>query len=159
MNESAQDAEVMRLRLLAGLVSVADVVKWVDCLIAQRDRPDEGLINLSLSGNAHPQDVLSLLSPLTDGADRHAAIRTLLGEMFQVVNHERQRARGLAEALYQLAIENNYEFPKDLQFINGIDDEFCLATSGIYKTLDQEIDDFTETLRGFSEQAGGTLRR
>ena len=155
MNSDAQDAEIMRLRLQSGLSSVANVVEWADEVIATRDNPQEWLINLSLSRTANPHDVVSILYSIAKGADRYAAIRTLLGEMFDVIIVDRGRARTFANALYQLAIENAYEFPPDLRFINGIDDEFCLATEGIYKTLDQEIDDFTEILRKFGEQGGG----
>jgi len=132
MDPDPQACEAKRLELIAGIVSVADVVAWADDLITQSDTPGDQLIRLSLSGDSHPFDVVSLLREMSGGCDAIMAIRSLLGRMQGLLVEDPSRARGFARALYEVAHEHFPDLPDDLGWLCGIDEDFYLAEEGIW---------------------------
>jgi hypothetical protein len=150
MTIDPQEAEIKRLQLLAGLVSVAEVVAWADELIEKSDLPETWMMDLSMSSHAHVEDVIAQLDTLSAGCDHLAAIRIILGQMYRILLHDRGPARQFAKVLFQLAVDHFFDLPPDLGFCCGTDDSFDLAEHG-YWIEDQVTDDFIKHLEPFSK--------
>jgi hypothetical protein len=151
MKPYAQDAENIRLTLVAGIASVDDVVRWADTTLATLDGYDDDLANVSLASSAPPQEIDSMLRQLGQGADRDDAMRHLAGQMHRILLKNRSRARDFTRVLEQLWIENGYKVADDLSFIAGIDDDFCLAEEGTYGTVDGVTDDLIAQTERFDK--------
>jgi hypothetical protein len=64
-------ANVQRISLLLGIITVADVVTWADAEIMASDVPPSELIDLSLGSSNAPPKMVSLLSSLvSDSTER-----------------------------------------------------------------------------------------
>ncbi|MBN2580266.1 MAG: hypothetical protein JXB10_14850 [Pirellulales bacterium] len=114
MKLDPQEAEVKRLQLVAGLSSVSDVVAWTDELMEQADIPETWMMDLSMSSHAHIEDVISQLHTLSAGCDPFAAIRTVLGHMYQILLHDRGPARQFAQFLFRFIMDKIHNLPDDL---------------------------------------------
>jgi hypothetical protein len=155
MKAYRQNAENMRLALIAGLVSVPEIVQWADKTLSAQAEYDDDLADLSLAIHSLPQDVEAILRRLAAGADLYEGIRSLAGRMHRALLKDRARARDFTRILEQLWIETRYIVPEDLRFITGVDDEFALAEQGVYGTVEGAIDDLireTERYDRGSEQ-------
>jgi hypothetical protein len=80
------------------------------------------------------------------------ACRRVVGRMSFACETGPQSLRRFASGLYQIAIENYYELPSDLIFLMGIDDEYALADSGTYGTIDEVDKRFIEELNRFRSE-------
>lgn len=151
-----QEAEELRLALIAGLVSMSEILHWADTTLAAQAQYDDDLANLSLATSAVPQELEALLHRLSEGANLNDAIRNLAGRMHRALLRDRTRARDFARILEQLWIASHYTVPDDLRFIAGVDDEFALAEQGVYGSVEGAIDDLIrQTVQYDSEQGGG----
>lgn len=126
----------------AGIVTEEDVVRWADGIVAGQAGYFDDIVSISLSAGKSPQEIDSMLLHASTGADLNEAIRQVLGRMHRVMLEDRGRARGFARILEQFSIERVYRLPEDLHFIFGLDDEFCLAESGDYGTVEGVTDAF-----------------
>lgn len=153
MGPNPDECEVKRLQLRLGLISVADVVSWADNIILESDIPDNEIIDLALSRRLPLADVIAQLAKMAGGCDRNRAMRTVLGQMYHVLQKDRSLARGFSRTLFQEAVENSgyINYSEDILFIYGNDDCFDLAEQGIYGTIDTVTDEFIEYLRTFSD--------
>jgi hypothetical protein len=122
MKAYRQNAENMRLALIAGLVSVPEIVQWADKTLSAQAEYDDDLADLSLAIHSLPQDVEAILRRLAAGADLYEGIRSLAGRMHRALLKDRARARDFTRILEQLWIETRYIVPEDLRFITGVDD-------------------------------------
>ena len=129
-----------------GCDTVPDVIAWADSKIAAVDEPEYAFIELSL---LEPDDVpgaLSLLSSLSQGADRFAAIREVLGRVYELLCHDRSLARSFARRVYELVLEferGPISLPGDLSFLYGVDDAFDRDAGG----TDGDADDLEYATR------------
>lgn len=80
-------AELWALRLEVGLSSAADVIQWIDERIAERDvdeldaDPWPWMVDLSLTQNPHPLDVVRILRSVQATPDRNRLKRCLRSEL------------------------------------------------------------------------------
>ena len=153
MKTYAQQAETRRIELIAGLISVRDVIAWADQIIASHPEYDDDIANLSLAGNKTPQDIESDLHRLAAGAEPFEAIRVVMGRMHDVLLADASRARDFTRVLEHLWVQNDFEVPEDMQFIVGIDDEFSLAEQGIYGTVAEATASLIEETGRFKEHS------
>lgn len=117
-------------------------MSWADQVIGRETEYDEDIVDISLSAGKPPQELDSMLLHASAGADLNEAMRQVLGRMHQVMLEDRSRARAFARVLEQFTIERVYKLPDDLRFIFGLDDEFCLAESGDYGTVESVTEAF-----------------
>jgi hypothetical protein len=149
MKPYAEDALVFALSLEAGLVSVPDVIEWAKSLIDGMDEYDDDVMDLFLSDQEPPVEVLSRLRRLADDADEWQAMRRMLGRMHEVLRQTPNQARGLARFLYSFWIRHNCSVPVDMDFMAGIDDSFELAELGIAGSVDEATAALIESLSVF----------
>ena len=151
-----QEAANLRMTLIAGIVSVDDVVQWAESRIASLDEYDDELTDLFLASKTTPQDVEPMLRRLGQDADQNDAIRFLMGRMHRALLENRSRARDFARLLDRLWIENRNTISEDLNFMAGVDDDFCLAEQGTYGTIDGAIDYLIEQTKQFNNNSEPT---
>jgi hypothetical protein len=153
MKQYIQEAENLRLTLIAGIVNMQDIVQWADSTLIELDHYNDDLANISLASKSLPQEVDSILKQLGQGADKHEAIRNLLGLMHGILRKDRTRASDFIGVLDRLWIESDCNVPKDLGFMTVIDDEFYLAEQGICPTVDQVIDNLIVDIAEFDKDS------
>jgi hypothetical protein len=146
------EAESLRIALICGCVSKDEIINWADKIILENDKVDYVFIEISLSGKKPIQDIVSLLFQISNKHEHFNACRRVLGRMSFARETEPQSLRRFASGLYQIVIENYYELPSDLIFLMGIDDEYALADSGTYGTIDEVDKRFIEALNSFRNE-------
>ena len=124
MKPYAQEAENLRLLLLAGIVSVDDVVAWADRTISTLPEYDDDLTEISLGAKVPMAEMESRLNRASEGADHSEAIRNLAGRMHRILLSDRSRAKDFAWVLERLYGENPIEIPWDLDFMACIFEPF-----------------------------------
>lgn len=146
------EAESLRIALICGCVSKDEIISWVDKIILENEKVDYIFIEISCSGKKPIQDIESLLFQISNKHEHFNACRRVLGRMAFVCDTEPQSLRRFASGLYQIVIENYYELPSDLIFLTGIDEEYALADSGTYGTIDEVDKRFIEALNNFRNE-------
>lgn len=124
MKPYAQEAENLRLLLLAGIVSVDDVVAWADRTISTLPEYDDDLVKISLGANLPRDEMDGRLRLVGGGADHIEAVRNLLGRMHRTLLSDRSQAGDFARVLERLYGENRIEIPWDLDFMACIAEPF-----------------------------------
>ena len=127
-----EEAEALRLGVIAGLVTVADAVAWADDVIMADARPDAAILDVSLAGKKPVFEVAKLLGEVRGPLDSERASRRLLGRMLRLLDDDPRRGNELAVALYRLA--RNGALPDDRFGMEPyrLDDEFELERQGMY---------------------------
>lgn len=131
-SQRKEEAEALRLGLVAGIASVADAVAWADEVIMADPRPDSAILDVSLAAKQPAFEVAKLLGAVRGPVDLERAARLLLGRMLRLLDEEPRRGGELAVSLYRLA--TNGALPDDRFGIEPyfLDDEFDLVRQGIY---------------------------
>ena len=99
-------AEFYRFALQTNLISLQEVVAWVDLVVMAEDKPDYAFIEACQQ--SEPAALLSSLSQVPGQATRKrvaALILTRLGEMLEAGNTELPR---VMDAIYQLSLDYDY---------------------------------------------------
>lgn len=146
-----EDAEAFRLGLLAGTVTVPEVVSWADDAIAAAETPDATIIEIALAGRRSPADVVALLREVPGDADHARTVRRVFRGMLDALKGDPHRGAEIARGLYQLAL--NGELP-EREFgwrAYDLEEAFHLAQTGIYRIQDALAD-----LQRYLEEHSGT---
>ncbi|WP_062104392.1 hypothetical protein [Bacillus niameyensis] len=139
-------AEVYRLGLSTGYYTVRDVVTWADSVIEELDEPPYDIIDLSLSGNAKPVDIASILKEFSKeissselpcmiilGLLANYSIKT--GDISTVTSMLYRLCEHLPETCDSIKVE-----------ILSLTDELYLAEQNIYGNLQEVIKRLQEFL-------------
>lgn len=145
--ESSSKYYAMGLRL--GILSAEDIQLWVNSEIAKTPNPSEAFIQLAFSTSASTQDIYSILSSLNDSSDDFDVLRRLLSRINEKDLEDINFCHRLAECLYGIWVDNDYLAPEDLNLIGFLDDEYDLASQGIYGTLERWHNDFKSFVQKF----------
>lgn len=137
--------------LRLGICESSDVQKWVDEEINKSNIPSEQLIDLAFMKETDIMDVYSVLTSIPDLSDEYEILRCLLGTVKPEKLNSLHFCRRLAECLYYLWVENDYQAPEDLNPIGFFDDEYALAAEGTYGTLEKWHDNFKEFISSFKD--------
>jgi len=137
MRPYSQKAAELRLCLRAGLIEPSEIIKWADQIIADSNEYDDDIANISLINPNSRKEIISLLGHIVDEADEWEALRGTMGIMHETLLVDQSRAKSFASFLESIWVENNYTVPDDMVFIVGIDDEFYLASEGIYGNVEE----------------------
>jgi hypothetical protein len=147
METQKQVAEVFRIALLCSCCEREEVTDWADNLISDSSDPDYDLIEISTSASWQILDLMNNLSQMSIGSNDYSALRIVLGRMYEIASKDKTKLSVFASGLYQIAIENQYDFPDDLLFCNGIEDEYQLASLGYLPRSFAEVEaDFLRSL-------------
>lgn len=141
------EAEVLRVGLICGIVPKREVVEWADKIVSEGEI-DYIFIEISLSTKKHILDIESLLFQISDKFKHFDAIRCVLGRISFIIEEDSQSLSSFARGMNRIVVEDSYNMPSDLSFLNSIVD---LAESGIY-TIDEVDRVFLANLRGFRSE-------
>jgi hypothetical protein len=145
------DAEALRLGLIAGYVTVGEVVAWADDVIVADPAPDHSVIEVALAAKRLPADVIRLLGEVLGEVDVRAARRALLGRMLAILTVDPSQGERIAAWLYSLS--RHGELPED-EFgcePRSLDDDFELARAQVYGTIESATERLRDYLRAFSQ--------
>lgn len=121
MKSYIQEAEVLRLLLSYGCTSGAKIITWADETIVAESDIDDNLIELSTESPDKTPALLSRLTDLGAGADKHAALRIALGRMHDVIaNDSPEDLAGFAANLGNVTGDVPQPLPEDLRFLNSL---------------------------------------
>ena len=125
------EAESLRLGLLAGVVSVGEVIRWADSAIVAMDQPEVSIIDVALSVGRSPDFVARQLESVPGNVDHVDALRSLLASFLVELEAEPEHAWDIARRLYRLAA--SVDWPESLLGHEpySLDDAFDLAAQDI----------------------------
>jgi hypothetical protein len=125
-----KEAESLRLGLLAGVVSVTDVISWADSAIAAADKPHISLIEIALSVGGRAEDIARQLEMVPGHVDPLEAFRNLLSKFASELDAHPENAWEIARRLYQLASQSDWPETALGMEPYSLDDNFDLAAQG-----------------------------
>ena len=131
MRPYSQQAFELKMGIEAGVVTSSEVISWADETLSKHDYDDD-LANISMASEASPKDLIILIGQVVDQRDEIQAMRNVMGRIYKVLKQQPERAHSFTRFLERFWIEQDYDVPKDMDFICGVDDEFALAQQGIY---------------------------
>jgi hypothetical protein len=94
-----EQAETLRLLLIMGLVSKAEVIAWADELIATRDDLPGWLLDVSLAANEDEEGIVSKLGDLPCEGDRMMAAYSAIDRFGEALRAGGMGARTAARML------------------------------------------------------------
>ena len=148
-----QSAGYLAMGLRLGILDSNDVEAWVNAEIAKAETPSDELIELASSGNESIQNIYSMLSGMEEESNDYDVIRHLLSQVKEAQLANIEFCRRLAECLYGVWVDKNYEAPEDLSLIGFLDDEYSLASQGMYGTLEEWHSEFKSFVNQFTKIA------
>jgi hypothetical protein len=138
-------AAYFRDGLQLGLCEVPDVVRWADYEIACLEDPPYELIELSLLGG-DIYEAIRKLRNFSEGISVTETLPLLLSAAHNRLQTEVGFGPPLAEALYQIYIQQSSVLPEYFSICGYFDDAYSLAISrtfGIEEDVYQELLEFT----------------
>jgi hypothetical protein len=152
MASDKEDAETLRLGLLTGFASIAEVVGWADTVIMRQPSPDPAIVNVALGGSRSLADMVALLSEIPGEADPIPVLKRLRGRFLSALERDQGEGARIARWLYQLAAHG--EIPEEPFGWEpyGFDDMFELARQGVYGTSEIAVAELRRYLEQHSER-------
>ena len=158
MDGMKNDAEALRLGLLAGMVDRSEIVAWADERVAT-DRAAEApaLLDLSLGAEKSVADLVSLLGALPGASDTGNVGRRLARQIYRALRDRRVGIEHAARAMYRVMREG-YAPDREFETMAYVaDDGVDLARSGTYGTLDELSGEVLAFLRRYDNGTGDPL--
>jgi hypothetical protein len=135
LSDLKQQAEALRIGLLARYVEPDEVVAWADGAIAAGDVPGPELIEVSLGGVLPVDELARALKAIPGEISKPAVARTVLSQMAAALRRDSMTCRGIVQALYQMSLDELAPSPDARAEMLQLDDELDLAESGTYGSL------------------------
>lgn len=129
MNPSIKEtAELLRLKLLLGLVTVPEVIQWADEVITAEDAPDWELIEVSLAREIQITEMMKLLTEIRGDCVRVQVYRRLFKTWLTNLSEDPAQGALIARQLYMMTSElPENEFGSEAF---SLDDSFDLVEFG-----------------------------
>ena len=141
-------AALFRDGLRLGLCEVRDVVQWADHQLARFENPPYELIELSLLDSS-VHDAAIKLRELSESISVAETLPMLLSAANKRLQRDTEFGPRLAEALYQIYIQNSAILPEAFSMCGYFDDAYSLASSGTSGTLGGVYRELLEFTAGF----------
>jgi len=141
-------AKYHKMGLLLGILRPSEVQIWVDEQISKEGAPSEILIELAFVGN-NINELISLLSQIETDTDDYVVVKQLLAEIKDEDILDIKFCRRLADSLFNLYVQNDYEAPEELAEIAFFDDSYELADKGLYGSIDSWHSEFKSFVGSF----------
>ncbi len=129
----AQEAEVVRISRLCGIIENPAIVSWGDEKIGEGFVEDE-LMDIS-TNPLSTAEYLSKLRSLAKGADSFDAVRVICGQVHERLQSDPSQAGSFAGSLYQVVVENDGKMPPDLAFLKTAPDDVASGAAGVQAFL------------------------
>ncbi|MCG7373615.1 hypothetical protein MHL40_13175 [Pseudomonas luteola] len=131
--------------LRLGLCEVRDVVQWADHQLARLENPPYELIEVSFLGSSI-HEAVSKLREFSESISVAETLPVLLSVANKRLQVETEFGPQLAEALYQIYIQNRSILLESFSMCGYFDDAYSLASSGTFGTegdVHRELLEFT----------------
>lgn len=137
-----------------GVVDVAFVVRWADARIAETERPQEALLELSMASQRSPLDLVGLLQRLPGEVNAAAAHDLFVQVLARGLDADPSRLRRTIGSLY-LQAGHTLRLDDELErWASLADDRLCLAAAGVgAASFDEECNAIQEEVTAFAERA------
>jgi hypothetical protein len=135
-----------------GVKKAEDIVAWADRVIAEEERPDARILDLSTTSPERTDVFVAELGRLKDGGDIWRAVADGLDAVHDFVVAHPEEAERIAQALYSVASWYPKGMPDEFSFIFHFDDAFYLAKEGIYGGTDAVYADFVAHLKRYKNE-------
>ncbi len=129
----AQEAEVVRISRLCGIIENPAVVSWGDEKIGEGFVEDE-LMDIS-TNPLSTAEYLSKLRSLAKGADSFEAVRVICAQVYERLQKDPSQAPAFAGSLYQVVVENDGKMPADLDFLKSAAEDVASGDAGVKNFL------------------------
>ena len=139
------------LGLKLGLLDGNQVQNWVIEQIRTNDSPSDMFLDLAYLDDSDVKEMYSKLLAMPDDRDDFNVLRGLLSIVQDTQLNNLDFCKQLAEGLYAVYVENNYECPSDFNEIGFLDDAFCLAMQNTYGSLEDAHRDLIEFVHSFRQ--------
>lgn len=145
------EAERLRLGIRGGWIELAAAIAWADEEIARQPHPDPVLIDISLAGHRHREEIEALLAAVPGQVNPVGVMRRCLGDLLTRLDGEPALGPEIARYLYSAAAAGDLPAEHFGHEPFALDDEFALARQGI-GTLELAQARLTAFLRRHSER-------
>ena|SRR5436190_14052162 len=145
-------AEFFRLGLRVGACNLSTIVRWADEVITSEPSPPFAFFDLSTCESQPVSTALSLLIEVPGDRTPDLAVHMLLGHCYRLT---RSHALNVLDVLVPLFRVSRVEsFPDDIwSELVRQEDAFADARDGVYGSLSEVQDSFTEYLSRFQHYA------
>ena len=142
-------AHDFRLSLEAGVIDRAEIVHWADNLVLT-EAYDDNIAEISLSARKTDKEIEALLGLISCPEDYWNGLRAMLGRMHHALITNPDRLHDFTRFLEGLWIRADYDIPKDLSFIVGLEDSYQLAESGQWGAVEEVRSDLLTNLARYT---------
>lgn len=139
--DSAKLLEVFRIGLLNQIIDRQKIIAWADELIEQEDEPDYFLIELSLCGKNHINDMISLLDKHVGENKPQVAGRIILGYLYHEYCAKHIPLQKVVRTFYWLSLHSTLS-EEEQKFMYRLDVDLDLAADGVCGTV-AEVEEHT----------------
>jgi hypothetical protein len=146
MRDIESEAAYLREGLWLSALTIEDVIAWADAVILETEIPDDRVLDLALSHDAHPLDVISILESMSSSVKALDVLPCLLSRAHQKLEESPGYAKILVEGLWDLYVRSDYSAPDELKEISWFYDALSLAEQGTYGS----VPEVHEQLRTFT---------
>ena len=129
-------AEVYRIGVSIGLLTIEDIMKWADNVIEQYDTPPYEIIELSLSAKKNLEDITLSLMEIRGDFDNDLPPKIVLGLLNQYLNTPEDMAYVIQKMDKLIKyLPDSYEgIEREIHFLS---DGYYLAEKNIYGDLQE----------------------
>lgn len=138
------------LGLKLGLIKPGQIQTWVDQQINQVDEPSKELIDLAFLGIDNEKEMYRILNDMPDDSDDFEALRKLFRDLEHFPFEDIHACAELAEKLYFIACEHDYNCPSEFNSILRLDDAFSLTMQGTWgdpNEVKKKLEDFVYSFK------------
>ena len=145
-------AEFFRLGLLAGVCDLPSVVRWTDGIISSESSPPFAFFDLSTCESQPVSAAVGFLTEVPGERTPDLAVHMLLGHCYRLARSGAITITDTILRLYRMATTEH--FPERIYFeLVRQEDAFACARDGVYGTLSEVEQSFTQFLSGFDSYA------
>jgi hypothetical protein len=142
-------AHDFRLSLEAGVIDRAEIVRWADKLVLT-EAYDDNIAEISMSSRKTDKEIEALLGTVSCPEDYWNGLRAMLGRMHHSLITNPDRLHDFTRFLERLWIRADYDIPKDLSFIVGLEDSYQLAELGHWGAVEDVRSDLLANLARYT---------
>jgi hypothetical protein len=150
LRDVKEQAEALRVGLLAGYVGPNEVVTWADNLIVATDVPEPEIIAVSLVGSCSANDVARALAAIPGVGCREKVAELVLRQMAKAIQRDPKAARSIARMLFQMYQDGIIPSEQAGLQMSRLDDAFDLAESGTWGTPEEVLAELVEFLAAWA---------
>lgn len=156
-----EQAEVLRLSLLIGMVPKQSIIAWADHVIESEENLPWEIIEISLAGKKSVGEIVLLLSDVGGEVNSFIVIQIIFGILGHALARQAQSAAMTAWLMYRLLTQYDLDLLEGWRLTRGLyfDDSFALAEAGIYDDTEKTTSELVTFLSTYLANGRAFLER